>query len=148
MLARARLNVKARPVTSMALIAVAAYSLWIGYVIHHYTLQLPPSRLTGYSGPMGLASLNAWSWAYLGVGVLMLARLSLLAHPRADLVAHVFCMVPIVAWAVAFDVGPATTGQPCYTLVAAILVMIPFITQITERGWREKAQLYMPERSG
>lgn len=131
-------NVRNRPITVVALVIVSLYAFWEGYIIHNYTVFLPPERRVGYQGPETLFDLNTWAYLYLAVGFLMLVRIITLSHRWVDLVLHIICMIPVVGWAAGFIYGPPTTGQPAYTFAAVVLIAIPFITAVVERVMRER----------
>lgn len=131
-------SIKLRPITSLTLFNVGLYCLWQSYVITFYTRHLPAQRLIGYHGPLQMASLAHWAIAYGIIGVLMITRPFLLNLPKVDLALHAICMFPIMTWAVAFDVGPASTAQPAYTLVALLLAGTPLITILVDKAHKER----------
>lgn len=123
------------PITTSLVVTVTLFAFWLGFVILHTTVHLPPASLLGYHGPTSLMPLSWWGWAHIVAGGLGVVRLFLPDGEAVDLAFHMFTMVVIVGWALAFDVGPSTTGQPAYTFVATVAFAAPFVTRGIERRY-------------
>ncbi len=130
------LTLRDTPVTSCMMLAVAAFSTWMGYVILTVTVDLPAERrLASYQGPLAVFDLHVWGWLFLAGGLCGVLRLFAFGSPRVDLVLHLCKMVPIVGWAVCFDFGPSTTAQPGYTFVAFVSVTSSMSITLVERRY-------------
>lgn len=123
------------PVTSAFITAIGVFGFWLGITILTVTVHLPPARQVGYAGPMALLPLQAWGWAFIVVGVLAVARLFAHDHHHLDLGLHLLKMSVVFAWALTFDLGAPTTGQPAYTFVALTSFATAFIPAVVEKRY-------------
>lgn len=123
------------PVSSGMVLLLAVYHFWLGTVLINVTSHLPIALQAGYAGPRSLISLEAWGWWHIVAGVIGLMRLFAHNDRRISLILHLISMSVILAWAVAFDLGPPTTGQVAYTFVAVVSFLSAFTVQVIERRY-------------
>lgn len=129
------------PVTSTMCLLLSVYCFWQCFVLTVFTQYLPPERLVGYHGPLSITSIPHWGHAYLAAGCVGLIRLCVRSDTHLNLVLHLVSMSVLLAWAVAFDLGPATTGQPSYSFVAVVSFGSAFIIRVVERRYGSRPQL-------
>lgn len=126
--------------TSMCLI-LSLYCFWMGADLLCYVQYFPAERLIGYSGPMSIMSIPHWGLCYLAAGCVGTMRLFVRQERRAYLVLHLVKMCVLVGWAVAFDLGPASTAQPSYSLVAITSFGSAFIIGVIQRRYGQRPPL-------
>lgn len=133
-------SVKYRPITAIALAALAVYCIWMAYSVFYAEKHFPPQRLVAFAGPESLWRLNIWVCVFLATGVVSLLRLFLLRpNPaKSEFLTHTITTFPVLLWCVSFITGPTSTGQPTSLLVLVWTVMIPFITPIMAKSQRER----------
>lgn len=134
-------SVKDVPLTSGMAILLASYDFWLGTILIRVTDHLPPERLLGYAGPLSVCSISTWGWLHISAGIIRLLRLCIQADQRVGVYLHLLSMSVILAWAVTFDVGPPTTGQPVYTFVAVVSFLSIFMVQIIEARYGRRRPL-------
>lgn len=120
------------PVTTGMCFILAVYCFWMGTILWRTVQFFPPDRLIGYAGPTSLMPIYWWGWAYIAAGVVGMLRLFFHDDPTMNLSLHLVKMCVLVGWAVAFDLGPPSTGQPAYTLVAIVSFSSAFLINIIQ----------------
>lgn len=127
------------PISSTLIVLISLYSWWLGYLIIHVTSKLPPARIVGYRGPLSVFTLATWGHLFLVAGTLIFLRLFIpLQHKNLSLGMHMIGMCVSFAWAVAFDLGPLSTGQAAYTFEAVIIFGSPFMVNVIERRYGQR----------
>lgn len=131
------------PVTSGMCILLSLYCFWMGVNLLVFVPRFPLIvREVAYHGPLAVMQLNAWGYAYLAAGCLGLLRLPFHCARRINLSLHIVKMSVLVAWAVSFDLGPAITGQPGFSLIAVVSFASAWIGSLIERRYREQRPRY------
>jgi hypothetical protein len=122
---------------------LAGWMLWLGGIL--LITANRPTTVVFAHGPGAIFTAHTWAVIFLVAGSLKVIEIFVLHWKPLAATIQWSTLIPLVVWAVSWDWGPATPGQPAYTFVVLVAIAVPMISGLLNNHLDAKAERVVQE---